>query len=242
MKEYCESRGGKLISEEWITAKTTYKFKCGNPEHPVFESTADALYSGSHWCPYCCGRKGNFEDEIREIIESKDGELLSSYKNANSHVRVKCNKHNYEWDIRPLNIKKGRWCPICNLPFSEKVVWDYLNDHKLTVSIQYKFDDLCGNNGELLKFDFAILDKQLKPLYLIEIDDREHRYNPRQERRIKARERDKIKDEYCIKNNIKLYRIPYLFDRKQITYEEYYLYLESKLQPIYYSNIIKEVG
>jgi hypothetical protein len=132
----------------------------------------------------------------------------------------------------PLNIKKGRWCPICSLPFSEKVVWDYLLDHKINTDVQYKFDNLQGNNGTFLKYDFAIFDKNNCLYCLIEIDDCEHRYNTKQEYRIKARERDRIKDKYCLSNNIRLYRIPYEYKNKTVTYEEYYSYLETQLYPI----------
>lgn len=234
IKKYCESRGGTILSDKWITAKTTYKFKCGNPEHPIFESTADALYSGFHWCPYCCGRRGNFEDKIREIVEAKNGELLSEYKNANTYVKVKCNEHNYTWNVLPSNLKKGRWCPICTLPYSEKVVWDYLNTFRLNIAIQYKFDDLQGKNNEKLKYDFAVLSNSGNLIYLIEVDDEEHRDNhdncPR--RQISGL-RDIKKDNYCSENNIKLYRmeVPFRQDKKW-DYDDYYRYINTELKSI----------
>ncbi len=230
LKDYCESRGGQLLSDKWITAKTTYKFKCENSEHPVFESTADALYSGEHWCPYCSGREGNFEDEIREIIKSKGGELLSEYNRSLNNVSVKCIKHDYIWDITPSNLKKGRWCPICNLPFSEKVVWDYLNNQGLNVRVQYKFSDLEGDNDEKLRFDFAIFDKDNNLLWLLEVDDVEHIYNHKSPRRVKARGRDKVKDNYCEIHEIPLYRMIYPFNKKKITYSEYYKYIDTQLR------------
>lgn len=243
LQKYCEDNDGKLLSTEWITAKTRYVFKCKNPDHPVFESTADALYSGNHWCPYCCGRRGDFEYEIREIIESKNGELLSEYINAGTYVRVKCKEHNYEWDILPNNIKKGRWCPICSIPFSEKVVWDYLKNHQCNVIPQYTFDDLLGNNNEKLKFDFAIVKNNGELIYLIEVDDEEHRDNHDGcERRLIARKRDKIKDKYCIDNNIKLYRmeVPFRQDKKW-DYDDYYRYIHTELKFIVdLSNTTKE--
>lgn len=230
LKEYCESRGGLLLSEEWITAKTVYEFKCGNSEHPMFKSTADALYSGEHWCPYCSGRSGNFEEDINEIIKSKNGELLSSYIHTFEYVSVKCLKHNYIWNITPTNLKKGRWCPICNLPFSEKVVWDYLTSKNLNIRVQYKFDDLNGDNGEKLRFDFAILDNNNSLLWLLEVDDVEHIYNHTTPRRVKARERDVIKDDYCKTHNITLFRMIYPFSKNKITYDEYYEYINKQLK------------
>ena len=232
LKQYCKSKGGTVITPEWTKAKSIYEFKCGNPEHPTFFTSADALYSGGHWCPYCCGRRGDFENEMKEIIESKDGELLSQYISSSTYIKVKCNKHNYIWDILPSNIKKGRWCPICSMPFSEKVVWDYLKYFGLNIAIQYKFDDLQGKNGEKLKYDFALLSNEDNLIYLIEVDDEEHRDNHDGcKRRLIAKERDNLKDKYCKDNNIKLYRmeVPFRQDRKW-DYQDYYRYINTELK------------
>jgi len=237
LKAYCESKGGKLITEQWTRAKDIYEVSCGNPDHPNFFSSADSLVNKPQWCPYCCGRKGNFQEEIDEIIKSKNGSLLTSYVRACDPVRVMCNKHNYIWDIMPLNIKKGRWCPICNLPYSEKVVYDYLIEKGCIVRVQHTFDDLLGNNKEKLKYDFAILDKDFNLIQLIEVDDDEHRQNHKQLKRIKARERDIKKDEYCKIHNINLFRLEYRTssneDRKNFTNRDwYYEYIDNNLSKI----------
>lgn len=236
MVNYCKERGGYVITQKWTRAKDTYEFKCGNPDHPTFKTSADALYSGRHWCPYCSGRSGNFEDEIKNIIESKDGTLLSHYTGMQNHVKIKCNKHNYEWEMMPLNIKKGRWCPICSMGFNERVVWDYFNNMMVNSEIQYSFDDLSGENGELLKFDFAVMDSNGKLVYLVEVDDEEHRDfhygdSPRQIQRRQAIKRDKQKDKFCKDNNIPLYRMEVPFrNNKKWDYEDYYRYINTELK------------
>lgn len=230
LKKYCLSKGGKLVTENWTRARDIYAVDCGIDGHPNFFAMADSLISKPQWCPYCSGRKGNFEAEIREIINSKNGTLISEYTLSNQYVEVKCNEHNYHWDISPMNIRKGRWCPICNLPHSEKVVYDYLNDSKQIVRVQYGFDELVGKNNEKLRYDIALLGEHEELLALIEIDDDEHRHNHKQERRIKARERDEIKDKYCRENNIKLFRLEYYSKRKEFKdYEWYYDYIHSNL-------------
>ena len=172
-----QKRGGKVLETEWTRAKDTYHFKCGNPKHPVFTTTADALYSGEHWCPYCSGRAGDFQNELAKLCEEKDGKLLSEYKSSGEYVTVRCNKHNYVWDILPNNIKKGRWCPICNMGFNEKVVYDYLINSHCNFEIQYSFDDLMGDNNEKLRFD---------------LQHKDHHFgnSPRQIQRQKAIQRD----------------------------------------------------
>lgn len=225
-----------VLTHGWTRAKDIYEFKCGNPDHPTFKTTADALYSGEHWCPYCSGRSGNFEEEIKEIITSKNGTLLSHYSGMQDYVKVRCNKHNYEWDILSLNIKKGRWCPICSMGFNERAVRDYFNNMMIKPEIQYKFNDLVGKNGELLKFDFGILGSDGNLVYLIEVDDEEHRYlqysnSPRQIQRRNAMTRDKQKNEYCKAHNIPLYRMEVPFTNyKKWDYEDYYRYINAELK------------
>lgn len=72
----------------------------------------------------------------------------------------------------------------------------------------------------LLRFDFAILDNNKeKILRLIEFDGEQHFqeiefFGPLE----KIKNNDKIKNEYCINNNIPLVRIPY-WERNNITLE-----------------------
>lgn len=49
-----------------------------------------------------------------------------------------------------------------------------LNENNITYERQFKFDDLVNNNGNKLKFDFAILDNDGKLKYLIEYDGAQH--------------------------------------------------------------------
>lgn len=236
--DYCNEHDGYILEKEWTRAKDTYHFKCGNPEHPIFKTTADALYSGEHWCPYCSGRSGNFQDELDKICQSKNGELLSNYKDASTYVTLKCNKHNYIWDMLPGNIRKGRWCPICTMGFNEKVVWDYFKNMQCNIQIQYTFNDLVGENDEKLKYDFAVFDMNNSLVYLVEVDDEEHRRkirgnSPRQLQRKKALERDKIKDNYCQEHNIPLYRMEVPFNKNnKWNYTDYYRYINTELKDI----------
>src|ERR1035437_5415272 len=233
LKDYVESKGGKLISKEWTKAKDLYEVSCGNPNHPNFFSNADSLVNKPQWCPYCSGRKGNFQEEFNNIITNKNGTLLSNYTQAKTHLKVKCNIHNYIWDITPTNIKKGRWCPICNLPYSEKVLYDYLVNNNYNFKVQYYFDNLITDENELLRFDFAILNNDNNLNILIEVDDDEHRYNHKQLRRVIARQRDELKNNYCKNNNINLYRLEYKNKSEFFKdYDWYYSYINDNLKDL----------
>lgn len=128
--------------------------------------------------------------------------------------------------------------------FNEKVVWDYLNNMNCNIKIQYKFNDLIGKNNEKLKFDFAIFNNNNDLVCLIEVDDEEHRYrhfgnSKRQLERQESIKRDRLKDKYCLDNNITLYRmeVPFRSNNKW-KYDDYYKYIESKLKQ--FVNMSKE--
>lgn len=228
LKDCCLTHNGNVIETKWTKAKDTYHFKCENPNHPVFTNTADGIMSKKQWCPYCSGRKGDFEQKISEIIHKQNGELLSSYKNSCTHITVKCLEHDYEWDITPLNLIKGRWCPICRMPTNEKPVWNWLKSHNFNAIAQYKFSDLIGEDGNPYRFDFGIVDDNKNLLFLLEIDDETHRGIS--EQHLKQQQRDKIKNEYCNKHKIPLYRMP--IDRWKIHskgVEWYYDYMNNEL-------------
>lgn len=136
----------------------------------------------------------------------------------------------------PNNIKKGRWCPICNMGFNEKVVYDYLTNMHCNFKIQYSFNDLKGDNNEKLRFDFAILNSNNSLIYLIEVDDEEHKdrhfgNSPRQIQRQKAIQRDIQKNNYCKKHSIPLYRmeVPFRGSNKW-DYDDYYRYINTELK------------
>lgn len=79
---------------------------------------------------------------------------------------------------------------------------------------QYKFDD-CYDKQQL-RFDFAIF-KNGNLKALIEFDGIQHYRGWKKDKEDlkNIKRRDKIKDDYCLRNNLKLVRIPY-FKMKNI--------------------------
>ncbi len=94
--EYCKTWNGKVLEKEWVSAKTVYHFKCDNPEHPAFESTADSLFSGKHGCPYCCGRAGNFEKDMDNIVITVARGFGSGGKRLSSRIADDLGMNCYE--------------------------------------------------------------------------------------------------------------------------------------------------
>lgn len=101
----------------------------------------------------------------------------------------------------------------CTSSFGEEKIAKILNENKINFKKSYYFSECNIYKNHPLRFDFGVLDKNNNLRYLIEYDGEQHytitggwstetHYNNLQER-------DKLKNEYCLINNIPLIRIPY---------------------------------
>lgn len=144
--------------------------------------------------------------------------------------------HQDERGVRIYNCK----CPVCGDIFQaipakimgrptiscgcaiessyEKMTELILNELGLHYKTQYSFDDCVYKNK--LRFDFAVIDDQNNIKFLIENDGKQHfepvEFYGGQEGFEYNQKRDRIKNDYCKKNNITLLRFPYYFSREQI--------------------------
>lgn len=146
------------------------------------------------------------------------------YKDTKTKVEIICKEHGSFFQ-RPSSHREGSGCSKCKNSKGEKEIMCFLDDHNIKYITQYKFDDcLSINLQKKLSFDFFLPEKNI----CIEYDGIQHFTSIEKwggvERYNKQKMNDKIKDEYCIENNIKLLRIPYTnFDSiKKILYYFFY--------------------
>lgn len=103
----------------------------------------------------------------------------------------------------------------------EKTIEKILQENNVNFQTEYIFEDLIGYCGKPLRYDFAILDLNNKPIKLIEYDGIQH-FEPVEafggiKEFQKRRKYDELKNEYAINKEIPLLRIPYSFDLSKIT-------------------------
>ena len=105
----------------------------------------------------------------------------------------------------------------CLISIGEENISRILRDNNIIYKSQYQ----VNINGIYYRYDFAIFDKEDNLIRLIEFDGIQH-YDDKQKHWghdvIKTQERDKIKNQYALQNNIPLVRIPYI-ERDNITLE-----------------------
>jgi len=150
------------------------------------------------------------------IKEQKDFVLLSSqYKNAESKLQWKCIKCDYVWNSSWTSIQQGKECSHCNRSKGERIIERFSMNHNIYFDPEYSIPDLISKKGNPLRFDFSIFNNKEKTDLncLIEYDGEQHfrwiQGMQTETEYIAQTYHDKLKNEYCLKNNIKLIRIPY---------------------------------
>lgn len=129
-----------------------------------------------------------------------------------------CNNIFYELPARILN-NHVRSCGCLVSSSNEDFIDSILSNNKIDYIRQFTFDDCKSELNYKLRFDFAIM-KNGEVFCLLEYDGEQH-FKPIElfggvDGFEKTKKRDEIKTQYCLDNNIILYRIPYTKTTKEI--------------------------
>lgn len=113
-------------------------------------------------------------------------------------------------------------CGCLRSSYGELMIEKILKENNLLYQKEYSFQDLLSENNIPLRFDFAIFNSNNSLKCLIEYDGEQHFLNKTDkiwaDTLEKRQARDNIKNNYCKKHNIPLYRIPY-WEKNNITLE-----------------------
>jgi len=189
------------------------KVKIICPEHGIFEQSAGE-HKG-HGCQKCgyitmanIYRKPQeqWEQESNDKHKNFYDYSLVKYVNDSGKVKIICPEHGI-FEQAAGNHIRGQGCPTCKGHKGEIKIMRHLLENNILIETQKSFPD-CKDKG-LLKFDFYLPEYNI----LIEYDGEQH-FKPVNffggEKSYKIRKkRDRIKNKYCKKNNIRLIRIPY---------------------------------
>jgi hypothetical protein len=194
---------------DYIDAHKKVKIIC--PEHGIFEQNL-VNHSNGQNCPKCSYEKkynniNNFIKQAIEIHGDKYDYSLVEYINSRTKIKILCSKHGMFEQLPNLHIHKQTGCPKCNTSKNELLLEKILTENNISFINQKKFTD-CKDKREL-PFDFYLPEYNI----CIEYDGEQHfnsiPYFGGDETLKQIIKRDKIKNNYCDKNNIKLLRIKY---------------------------------
>jgi hypothetical protein len=213
--EWDVEKNGKLPSKIPTGSRLSGWWICSsNPEHK-WQNSVNNRVSKKHKCPYCAGKKADKNTSLKSLYpelmeEWDDPDIDPSTILPNSHKKVwwKCKKDStHRWLTTPnQRISNFSVCPYCYESAGEKEITKYLLCNNVSFSKQYRFND-CRHKKPL-PFDFAVHSGKLG---LIEFQGAQHYYPLKIFGGVdtfkKVQYNDKIKKEYCLKNNIPLLEI-----------------------------------
>lgn len=119
VKEYVEIQGYKLLSSEYISAKTKLMFICPNGHE--FEMTWNGFQQGKR-CPLCAIIKNaelktkdakKFKKEVKEMYPDGEYIVLGEYKKSDEKILMKHAICDYEYMVKPNSFLQGQQCPKC---------------------------------------------------------------------------------------------------------------------------------
>ncbi len=203
---------------EYINAQTKIEVQhsCGHQ----WKATPNSLLRGTS-CPKCFGRFKKGTEQFIEEIKIVNPEIIVIGKYVGSLTKIKV-KHTcgYEWKARPSGLLEGRSCPRCRESKGEKFLSKVLKSNNIPFVPQFNLVKNPKTN-RWLRSDFAILNKENKPLLILEYDGEQH-FKPVKifggEKSLKATQyRDSVKDKYCKENNIPFCRFSYAQSELEIT-------------------------
>ena len=213
-RQVAEERGGKCLSTKYEGNKKPMKWQCSKGHE--WGAKFDKIKNKKTWCPDCCGTKKLTIEECHKVAEERNGKCLSTiYINGRIPMGWKC-KEGHIWYARFDNIKyKKSWCPECSKSRSEKLCRkiieeltqekfpsvrpDFLKHYKTGFNLE--LDGYCEKLQMAFEYHGIQHYKYIKFMHKNKNNNFEIR-----------KERDKLKIELCIKNNIKLIIIPYCYD------------------------------
>jgi hypothetical protein len=230
-----ESESGcKLISKTYSNAneKLLIQCACGN----LFKTKFNHFKSSNQRQCNNCGKEKVAQSKrldifyIKKFIEEESNSgcklITKEYKNSSTKLKIECACGNtFTTLFSVFRDYNRRCCDICakknKKSQGEFKIENYLIKKDVSYESEYRFDD-CRNKRPL-PFDFAIFNKKDEIICLVEFDGKQHSHitwnfaktlEDAQINLYRTKYNDKIKNNYCKKNNIPLIRIPFNYYTK----------------------------
>jgi hypothetical protein len=205
-----------------IYKKSSLPVQIRCPKHGDFWQTPNN-HLARHGCKICNGYEvfdsATFKQKANKIYDSKFDYSLVSYINSHAKIVIICKKHGRFYQ-KPNTHLNGHGCPMCKESKGERAIREFLIKKKIPFQNQYRMKT-CRHKLSL-PFDFAIFDKTLTLIGLIEFQGEQHfkdasfgSSKPRKDTLIEIQKRDSIKISHCTRNSIPLLIIPY-WDKDKI--------------------------
>lgn len=221
VNEYFRNKGYTLLNKEYRNMRDKLYYMCDkHTELGVQETNFWQVKNYNKQCKKC--KAEDIKNREQYNIAKREWKFIDichknnwayqgcSSVNSISYIFYICKFHIKQGiqKIRIDHFLNGVKCPYCNISKGEEKIEQFLKEKNVKYKREYVFEN-CRNKS-VLRFDFYLLDYNM----CIEFNGEQH-YKPIDifggiNGFLKQQERDKIKEEYCNSNNIKLIKISYL--------------------------------
>lgn len=195
---------------EYINSKTKVKIIC--KKHGIFHQRPDSHVSGFGCSKCAIYEKGNLFrknldlEKISNIHNNRYDYSLVNYINNRTKIKIICQTHGV-FEQSPYSHYKGMGCYLCGESCGEIKIKNYLDLNNIEYIKQKRFDG-CFDKRKL-PFDFYLPNIRV----CIEFDGLQH-FKPIEywggcKTLEIIKKHDRIKDIFCIENNIDIFRIKY---------------------------------
>lgn len=137
--------------------------------------------------------------------------LVGSDKNYNKIWECQCDCGNI-LVVQGGNLRNGATtnCGCSRIGSKgEELIAEFFRNNNIRYMREYTFNDLRNNNGNLLRFDFAIINNNNAVVMLIEYQGKQHYIDCGEFGLYQRKYSDRMKLDYCKIKNIPLYQIKY---------------------------------
>jgi hypothetical protein len=214
--DLAKSKGGQCLSTEYKNNRTYLNWVCREGHRFSAPMSNVGRSTDPTWCAACEGKARHSIEYCKEIAIERGGECVSIvYENAQKPLNWKCSK-GHPWTTNLTHIiSSGTWCPSCK----------YKNEQKcreiLEATLETKFPKRRPPFLDGMELDGYCEELQLA----FEYDGEQHyqaiEHWGGEEALKKRQEDDKIKDDLCVANKVKLIRIPYSEEDKEAFIKKY---------------------
>lgn len=204
------------VLSDYVNNCTKIKLRCNKCGNIIYKRPAKMTGKERESC-YICSGKNHYKtrDILQNEVDKKypnEYVVIGEYEKARKPLLVRRIRCGHEYNISPDNLLRGKGCPKCSNKQSSYMnkAEEYLNSHDIYFEKEKRFSDCV--NYRILPFDYYIPSMNI----CIEVDGEYHytkedggSSDVNSERFKQIKERDSIKTQYCINNNIKLIRLPF---------------------------------
>lgn len=229
---FCYGVKPALYDEQWVKENTPLPyhyvdgytlmsekcyFYCDVCQQTFLQSPARLICQKIYGCDCSPTKKKTHEEFLKELGDDclNEYDILDQYINYETKIRIRHKKCGVVFKMTPEKFilrYNGVFCPICyyNKSNGEVRISRFLTQHQIEYETNFMFKDL-----KLRLFDFYLSNNNV----CIEYDGEQH-FQPvecwgGEKGLTDCQRRDREKNEYCLNNNIPLFRIPY-WDKQNI--------------------------